>query len=191
MKKVFLLVFALLITLTACATTQTSNSKTDISLKNINEKDSDYICLKNAAFFADGGVGEAGQIPNEIFAFGRLFKKENASDYFIKLESEAGNAGKLYALCGLYYLDYSNYNYLMEKYCSDAETVTYMQGCIMSEYKMSEIIKREGADGSPVVRLKNNKDTLNAWCARNPTADGFTMDFYGGAIPYSVRNLSE
>jgi len=55
----------------------------------IDETDPDYVLLKNAEHFAYSGVGLANQISEEIYAYVRIMEKENARDYFYKLEREA------------------------------------------------------------------------------------------------------
>ena len=195
MKKI-IIVIILLMVLTGCTKEPIEYAgseyipyeQIDFAGISINETDPDYIFLKNAEFFADRGVSYDGHTPDEIYAWRRLFEKDNALDYFYKLESEANNEGKLYALCGLYYLDYHNYPYLMEKYRLTDETVTYFSGCIWSEnYSIRELIK---SDEKSAVRLNDNKDTIWAWLERNGTGS-FCMDFYGGSIPASVKELSE
>lgn len=150
----------------------------------------DYIRLKNAPFFAYGNVGYAGETPKEHYAFRRLLNKENALYYFSKLERSANNEGKLYALCGLYYLDYDSYGNLMEKYGSSDEMVRFMSGCIISDEPISEIIKNDDRDGTPAVRLRDKEDTIEAWFGRNnfDRKNGYIVDFYGGSIPYLVKN---
>ena len=109
----------------------------------IDETDQDYLTLKNARVFAVSGVSDGGKIiPEEIHAFARLFENENAVDYFYKLELEANNQGKLYALCGLFYLDYDYYMYLLyTQYCLTDEMITYAGGCILLEnWPISELI---------------------------------------------------
>lgn len=189
MKRISILIIAWLsiFFLIACSKEYTPYDEIDFASIKIDETDIDYLCIKNAMFFAESGVGYAGEIPDEIYAFGRLIKKENALDYFYKLESEADNEGKLYALCGIYYLDYNNYYYLMEKYGSSEETVSYMAGCIwMEDYPINELIKR---DDNGVVRLENNTDTIDKWLKRNSTTS-FIEDFYGGSIPNMVMQNS-
>jgi len=78
----------------------------DIAAIKIDEANPNYLTLKNTSIFAPGAISDRGIIPEEIRAFGKIFEKENAVNYFYKLEFEANNQGKLYALCGLFYLDY-------------------------------------------------------------------------------------
>ena len=158
----------------------------DFSAIIIDEADPDYVLLKNAEYFAYGGIGAAGIIPEEKYAFKRIFKKENALDFFYKLEAEGNNQGKLYALCGLFYYDYGSYPYLMEKYGKSEETVEFFFGCSRGECPISELIK---SDQRKAIRLKDNRDTISEWCRRHRT-DSYFVDFYGGAIPEMVNSGS-
>jgi len=187
MKRTIITILLFLL-LTGCSKDQIiPYEQIDFAAINIDETDRDYEFLKNAPFFANGGVSYSGRIPDEIYAWGRLMKKTNALDYFYKLESEANNEGKLYALCGLYYLDNENYDYLMKKYGSTDEKVSYMSGCVRYEgYSINELIK---CNGKSVVRLKNNEDTVEDWLERNKRSS-FAIDFYGGSIPYLVMKYA-
>jgi len=156
-----------------------------LSIK-IDETEPDYLCLKNAPYFAYGPVGLTSKIPAEFYAFGRLLKKENALDYFYKLEQEANNQGILYALCGIYYLDYHNYAILIEKYSASDGTITVMSADTMwNNQYIRGFMVNAGA-----VRLKNNQDTVEKWLKRNFT-HSFAVDFYGGAIPCLIKEYSE
>ena len=159
----------------------------DISAIVIDETDADYVFLRDEVEnFAYMGWGEIGHIREGLDAFRAIFEKENALDYFYRLETDAKYEGKLYALCGLYFLDHMNYPYLMEKYGSMVDVeVNFAEAGVM-RIPISEIIRREDSE-YPVVRLQGAEDTLNAWFERNPTVNSHEVDFYGGGIPYIVR----
>ena len=140
-----------------------------------------YDMLMNTNRFADGPIGAAGATPDEICAFGKLLICINAKDYFIQLEQEATIEGKMYALCGLYYLDYDNYNTYIEKYLNDSTGITVMYGCIMYSMSVKELIKNDEA-----LRLKDINDTVNKWDNRKRPKYGFSTDFYGGGTPNNV-----
>lgn len=127
----------------------------------------------NAELFTDGHKPW-------VRAVGKLIVCKNAKDYFIQLEQDATLEGKLYALCGLYYLDYSNYNTYLEKYINDSSEVQWW-GSINS-IPVKELIKVDGA-----VRLKNLNETISKWLKRTRTdVMKISLDFYGGGIPESV-----
>ena len=139
-----------------------------------------YGVLLNTDGFAYGPVGYAGSTPDEIHAFGKLLVCENAIDYFIKIEQEATIEGKMYALCGLYYLDYANYKTYIEKYLNDSTEILTIRGCLGFEHPVKDLIKDDRA-----VRLMNIRDTTDKWVKRN-RQDWYVCDFYGGGIPSSV-----
>lgn len=139
-----------------------------------------YDLLLNADIFAFGPVGYGGSIPDEIPALGKLMICKNAKDYFIQLEQEATIEGKLYALCGLYYLDYDNYNAYLEKYLNNSDEVQFQYDCIGIEIPVKDLIKFDGA-----IQLKGINDTITKWVKRTHQNEG-GMDFYGGGIPYGV-----
>jgi len=215
-KRTITIVIALLfaISLVACSLSanDASDTKTraDISYNAIviDEADPDYLMLKNITCFTNSGVGYGGEIPEQVYAFGRLFQKDNALNYFYKLEYEGSTSGKLYALCGLYYLDYDFYRYLIKEYNKSGERVLYMVGCLGYYYPMRKMIKASKADAvSPtnsaatevvkinkktIIRLKSHEDTVDEWRKRNPKARLTTesFDFYRGSFPDSVRSIS-
>ncbi|MDR1563852.1 MAG: hypothetical protein LBS74_02735 [Oscillospiraceae bacterium] len=177
MKRIVIaiLLFALL---TSCATNEIQYiSRLDTSTVKLEGIDADYDLLKNAGTFACGGIGDAGTMPEEIAAFGRLFKQTNALELFYKLEAEGSNVGKLYALCGLYYLDYNYYSSLMNTYSKNESEIITISGCEVSKERISKIIRVDGA-----MRLKDNKETLGDWSKRTNIHE-YTLDFYGGSIP--------
>ena len=163
-------------------------SDTDLSMISFSSVQCEEKCLTAyeavlyAEFFAYGPIGYAGIVPDLIHAFGVLLICENAIDHFVKLEHEATLEGKLYALCGLYYLDYDNYYEHISKYLNDSRNVMEMSGCVMMEIPISWLIKLDGA-----IRLRSIDDTTGQWVNRNFGArNGWMVDFYGGGIPDSV-----
>ena len=124
-----------------------NESETDTS-------DPDCQRLLNAPYFADGVVGEGGEIPEEIYALNRLVKKTNARQYLYKLAKEAGNEGKMYALCGLYDLDQAYFFARVGTYRISDETVVFMAGCIrMNEYPVRKLME-DFANGVIPARIK-------------------------------------
>ena len=107
--------------------------------RKINKKDKNYILLKKAKFFATGGVGIVGEKPDEIEAFAQMIRYSDAKNYFVKLEEEANNEGKLYALCGLYFLDKEYYYAILDNYMSSKDKVTTMGGCIQQEEMFKDL----------------------------------------------------
>lgn len=114
----------------------------------------DYELLRDSTVFADGPVGYAAQIPDEVNAFARLYRDESALLYFTQLSEEGSLAGKLYAMCGLYDLDPEQYQALVEQYCLSNTTVRAQFGCIVFDEAMSKIIENCFADGSSPQNIR-------------------------------------
>ena len=105
-----------------------------------------YDLLREAPEFANDGVGVAGGTPTETSAFKEIFESEHAKELFIKLESEATAAGRLYALCALYKLDKALFDSLIVKYALDDEPVVYRAGCIGVHTTIKELVNDEDSD---------------------------------------------
>ena len=158
----------------------------DLTLINFDSVEFDEDCaaaydtLMNTKRFSSGRVGEGGILPDEIRAVGKLLICKNAKNYFIQLEQTATIEGKMYALCGLYYLDYDNYNSYIEKYINDSTEIFMMSGCIMYTTTVKELIKKDGA-----VRLTDINDSIFDWYKKNDNIE-LVGDFYGGITPNLV-----
>lgn len=179
----------LLILFTSCTTQPVTNIETKSSsvptkTPVINESDENYKILMETGMFAIDAIGENGAIPKELKAFGKLYTKDNAKEYFIDLEKNATLEGKLYALCGLYYLDNSYFYEVIEKYKTMKSKVFCMFGCLMHEFKVYGLIENDKDNN--VVRLFDTNDTIEAWRKRN-NIDSVMYDFIGGGYPYTVR----
>lgn len=112
-----------------------------------------YTTLCKATSYSIGPVGP-GALPDGVisvgdYAFALLYKSDNALEYFKKMEEEGTNAGKLYALCGLYLLDKPYYDMVVEKYRDSEEVIATMSGCIGSHRKMGEIIENIDTGKAP------------------------------------------
>ena len=106
----------------------------------INTSNTDYQTLLNAELFTYGSIGYPPSLPETIKAFHRLLAGINARLYFIDLEQNATNEGKLYALCGIYHTDFNLYQSLMGSYTKNTRTVHYMQGCMGSTQIINHLI---------------------------------------------------
>lgn len=146
-----------------------------------------YNFLAKAEVFSCDPISDGGFMSEEIKAYIKLFNSQNAKDLFKQLEGEGTIEGKLFALCALYYLDNTYYNKVIEKYILSDKMATEQYGCFRSELKVNEIIKKNEEN---VVRLSNEKDTISKWLERNNLSE-FGVDFYGGGIPYELKDYIE
>ena len=180
-KKVLFSIIAVLLLAMGCSS-KVRVEKTEP----IDENNADYQTLLNSRFFSYGGVSESGEIPEEVKAFNRLLEENNAYSYFVDLEQNANNEGKLYALCGIYHTDFKLYQSLMEIYIQNEEPVNTMGGCMFSTEAVKEVIicdeDMAKAHGCTIVRLKDNKENFDKWMEENEV-ESFIPDFYGGGIP--------
>ena len=144
------------------------------------EKSDEFRTLLNAVSFSDGGTGIAGMPTDETLAFKSIFSAKNALEQFDVLIEKATSEGKLYALSGLYFYDYSKFKAVVNELVDSQEKVTQFSGCRISEPKISELIKIESEN---VVRLRNNKQTIQSWMNENKITDSFSVDFLGGGYP--------
>ncbi|MCL2086060.1 MAG: hypothetical protein FWH05_00500 [Oscillospiraceae bacterium] len=105
------------------------------------DAEADFALLKHSSLFCVSGYGFTGEFTEEHYALNRLLLHENSLDYFRRLEAEATNEGKLYALCGLYFIDNDNYFQLLEKYIDTEEYVSYASDVEYEEFPMHKLIK--------------------------------------------------
>lgn len=148
----------------------------------IDESNANYrLLLATDCFYYNVAAGS--DIPAEISAFSALFAHEDSWAYFMVLEEQGGPAGQLYALCGLYYLDYEYYRERIDSYCTDERQVLMDNAGIRWTTPVKSIILREALEeGDVVVRLDDNTVTLESWLQeQQPTS--YILDFYGGGIP--------
>lgn len=143
-----------------------------------------YTTLYKATKFSYEPVGYAGSMTKEIEAFSKIRNSRYAKKVFEELEREATAAGKLYALCGLYYLDYDYYYMVIDEYSKSDIQVETFSGCTKGNESIKDLIK---SDYDPTVQLSSNRDTIFKWCKRNKI-DCFGLDFYGGGIPCTLND---
>jgi hypothetical protein len=148
-------------------------------------KNSDaFRTLLNAETFSAGGTGFAGMPTTETLAFKSIFSARNALEQFKVLFDKATSEGKLYALSGLYFYDYSKFKAAVNGLVDSPKKVTQFSGCMIGENKISELIKIESEN---VVRLGNNKQTIKSWMDENKITVGFSVDFWGGGYPQLLK----
>ncbi len=100
-----------------------------------------YDAVKNAQEFAIGGIGVAGTLSASELALREVRDGPKAEEQLRKILSEGTQAGRLYALYGLRQLGASDYDRLAEPYRSNHSRVKRIQGCMISEDEISNVIK--------------------------------------------------
>lgn len=105
------------------------------------EKGTAFHALKNAPYFAIGGVGIAGTISEPEKAFRVLLARKDAAAVFQSLLIEANPEGRMYALLGLKEKSKTTFRQKVSAYRFLKTDVKVMQGCILGQRPAAEIIK--------------------------------------------------
>ncbi len=105
----------------------------------------DWNTLKDAGWFALGGIGVAGTTSKEERAFRSLLHEPNAADKLKALLSEASLAGQCYALLGLYVLHDAAYQENFARHKSSDARVKTVGGCMITEQPVSSVISNIAA----------------------------------------------
>jgi hypothetical protein len=119
----------------------------DLSSQGSNSVQTAHEQLLNIKCFAFGGVGYAGTTsPGEI-AFRAVLESTNALELFETTLSKGSDEAKLYALCGIRSLNKESFNAAAKSLKATNPKVTTMSGCLVTEEKVSVVIRRI-ADGA-------------------------------------------
>lgn len=97
--------------------------------------------VRAAKFFAIGGIGVAGTICPEEYAYRELRDGPEAQTKFRKLLRDASPAGQMYALFGLRQLDAADYPALSEPFRKSATPVEVISGCNIHTDPTSEVVQ--------------------------------------------------
>lgn len=119
------------------------------------EYQASYDTLMKAASFSFAAVSADGSMSAETKAFKQLYNSKKAVDYFLVLEQKATNAGKLYALCGLYFQDYGTYMDHIQDYASYTETAKVYEKTTASDIPMNQLITEQFGQGQIPGYLMN------------------------------------
>lgn len=143
-----------------------------------------YAILKEAPMFCSTMVGAGGATPKEVDAFRTLLRHPMGDAAFKSLISEAKPAGKLYALCGLWFTDPAGFKTEAEKLKQRNTEVETLIGCIGMHKRMADVIesKEPGA-----VRLKDNSQSVKEWFDAHK-GTSMHADIIGGYWPSMFKN---
>ncbi len=149
-----------------------------------------YRILAATTHFAPSLVNGAAMMPAEIPAFQMLLHEPLADTAFKSLLATGSPESQLWALCGIYFTDENTFKAETPHLVDSRTNACIMLGCMLFETPMAEIIaSRE----SNVVRLRDNKETLDEWWKRNPEklapGQGAHYDIIGGAYPEVLRTF--
>lgn len=118
-------------------------------------------------------------MPPVVAAFRQMFREPDADAAFKSLLNSATTAGKLYALCGIYYTDPAYFEKAVSRFLHSNQQVQTYFGCMVSSERVADIVQKSGPH---VVRLKNRKQTIQEW-SEETKAKGVALDITGGGWP--------
>ena len=135
--------------------------------------------LRHATDFESVHVGIGGWLSTNVVAFRVILSHRRAAELFPELYATATPAGKLYALCGLYFTDPAAFAREVPRMAADRSPVTTFNGCIRNSGDVVGDVVRAPFPG----RMQIGKgQTLAAWFAAHGSAPG---DIAGGYVPLS------
>lgn len=143
-----------------------------------------YEMLLKAERFEQGAVGYAGTPSRFIESFNALLKEKLADEAFKSLLREASTAGKLYALCGIYFTDYESFQKEVKKYAKSSESVQTMSGCMISDEKVAKIVELNAAN---VAIIKPSQTIEEFWKINK---GGYELDIAHGGFPATFKRFA-
>lgn len=142
--------------------------------------------LEQAEFFTGDAVGEGGDVPVECEAMRVLYRERAAAAAFRTLLERGSRAGRVFALCGLWYADPEAYRTEADRLVAEEgdEPVRTFFGCLIGERRLADLVRHPGP--GPAVRLRDRGQTIREWREENPVEDA-NYDVEGGAFPCLLR----
>lgn len=102
-----------------------------------------YQTLLTAERFTDDAIYDGGVTPNEVIALRKLLKDPQAGAALEELERRATMPGRLFALCGLYYVNPSVFRERVESYRGNEQIVFFQTGCEgIRDQSVAELVDR-------------------------------------------------
>lgn len=134
--------------------------------------------LLAARSFDDVAVGYAGETPATVLAYRKLFRARDGVDRFRKVVEQGTPAGKLYGLCGLFFLDPGAFNQQLAQLERSRAPVVRRDGCIASKTTVHDVLTRD--ERAP---LMPRTIAFAQW----PEARPEWLDLAGGSTCYRLR----
>lgn len=145
-----------------------------------------YELLLKAERFEQGAVGFAGTVSPYVQSFNEILKEKSADEAFKSLLANATIAGKLYALCGIYFTDQESFERETAKYAQSGESVSTMSGCVIFNRKVAEIVELKT---EKVVIIKPSQTIEDFWKTNNGA--GYELDIAHGGFPATFRRFAK
>jgi hypothetical protein len=140
--------------------------------------------------FADLYVGFAGTPSQEACSFRTVLDQPDADHLFKQILAKGHLAGRLYALCGLYFTDHERFVREIQPYRRSADSVATYQSCIMNRARVASLV--ESADPR-AIRLKDPSETMEEWRRRKMESGGsqdYALDILGGGRPARFQEMN-
>ena len=144
-----------------------------------------YNDLLKAEVFETGRVGFAGTLSSQVINLNTLLAEKDAAAALGSLLAGATDAGRLYALSGLYYVDRASFDAGAARLKDSEATVRVLNGCLMSDEKVGKIVESTAAN---VAIIKPGQTMREFW---ESNAGGFELDIAHGGYPATFRELAD
>ena len=143
------------------------------------DRDDSFMLLLNTDTFAGPMNGRGNRPSQQVAAFRLLLQLDDRAEVFSDLFRRATPAGKLYAVCGLYFSD----PVLFGIACNDLATLegsirTHFT-CIIASSTIRSIVGRKD---DRTVKLKPGQ-SLADWLSESDRPDEYSLDIQGGGYP--------
>jgi len=137
-----------------------------------------YQTLLTTETFAGSQIGYDGHLSEQVRAFRLLLAQDSAREIFRQLFQDAGVAGQLYALSGLYLVDREYFNGALEIMRAQSSTVVRTQfGCLGGSMTVGEVLQSQAPNA---VRLAPGQSVSSWLQAHDGTGE---LDIIGGGYP--------
>lgn len=128
--------------------------------------------------FNDAAIGYGGVTPPNVYAFRALLRAADGLERFERVLERGSPAGKLYALCGLFFMDQVAFDKGLTRFRVSGAPVNRMDGCMQTTTTMREALTRD--ERAP---LMSHDGTAGRWTAPYPEH----LDIAGGSFCYRLR----
>jgi hypothetical protein len=134
--------------------------------------------LRTAESFESAHIGYAGVVSDYVRAFRTVLAQPRAAELFRELFATSTMAGRLYALCGLYFVDPSAFAAGTADLAANHGAVATMNGCIRGDETVADVVRSSREDRMRIAKGQ----TLDDWFASHRPGAG---DIAGGYTPLS------
>lgn len=143
-----------------------------------------YEMLLKTERFEQGAVGYAGIVSRYVESFNVILKEKAADEAFKSLLRQAPTAGKLYALCGLYFTDYEFFRKEVGKYVKSDESVEVMSGCEIFSEKVAKLVESNAKN----VAIINPSQTIEDFWKTNKGS--YELDIAHGGFSATFKRFA-